>query len=60
MDGDGNRADEWTIFKSIIVIRGADWVMTRPKISWLFVLSAINIPSVKCTRSAAGPQSTKS
>jgi len=28
------------IFKFIIFNRGADWVTTRPKISWLFVLSA--------------------
>jgi hypothetical protein len=41
MAGDANRAGAWKIFKSITSNGEADWAMTHPRISWLFVPSAI-------------------
>ena len=38
--GVANRAGEWRVFKSITSSRGAAWVTTPSRISWLFVLDA--------------------
>jgi hypothetical protein len=48
--GIASRVDEWKIFKSTIFNRGAEWVMTQPRIWWLLVLSGTEIRIDKCTR----------